>query len=351
MLRHYHDKGLEYKVHWFVLYYRGKPFEKFVNRMVADRVAAIRKDPPDLAGQTVSKLLMNSCVGKFALAKHRFVKTQVCGIRKLYKAMRSPLLKQMKSLRVQDISIDPLHEVQLKKRHVIEDLAIQVQIQVYQNSKLLFFRFLDVLKKYVVPGSYVFTYCDTDSFLLSLTETELDDCIKPELKHEWLTQIIPKWFAIPDDLASQKEPGLLKEEARVTRGWFLCISPKCYIMADVAVSDLENQLIAQENEHKLFEIFSRFEGEPHVKILKKSAKGCNRKIALSFYEYLIAIFGTNYDNRIMKKIPQIQLDRKRDRMKTWTMLKKVINPILSKRLISDDKITTFPLRRADGSLF
>jgi hypothetical protein len=70
----------------------------------------------------------------------------------------------------------------------------------------------------------------------------------------------------------------------------------------------------------------------------------------SFYEYLAAVFGTNYNQRIKKKVPQIQWDRTRDQMKTWIFDRKVINPILSKRIISSDKITTFPLRRANGDL-
>lgn len=71
---------------------------------------------------------------------------------------------------------------------------------------------------------------------------------------------------------------------------------------------------------------------------------------LSFYEYLVSVFGVNYEQRIKKKIPQIQWDIKRDRMKTWVFDKKVINPILSKRIICQDKIGTLPLRRANGDL-
>ena len=33
MLKYYHDKGLKYKVEYFVMYYKAKPFENFVNTM------------------------------------------------------------------------------------------------------------------------------------------------------------------------------------------------------------------------------------------------------------------------------------------------------------------------------
>jgi len=350
MLKYYHDKGLEYYTHYFVMYYRGAPFKKFVKKMVKERVNA-----QDTTSQSVSKLIMNSCVGRFALAKHRFTHTQIYGINKMYKALRNPLLKGTRSLRSQDVAIDPLHEVELKRRTVVEDLAIHVQIQVYQNSKLLFFRFLDVLKEFCAEGSVVFTYCDTDSFLLAMTETELVDCVKPELRQRWNDEILPKWFATAEP-SSQKEPGLLKEEARITRGWWLSISPKCYVMADMESDELERQIVDPANEKRCFEILEQASAAaascdlPQVTIAKKSAKGCKRSIPLSFYEYLVSVFGTDFNKRVKKKVPQIQWDRTRDQMKTWVFDRKVINPILSKRIIADDKITTLPLRRANGDL-
>jgi len=45
------------------------------------------------------------------------------------------------------------------------------------------------------------------------------------------------------------------------------------------------------------------------------------------------------------------MNRKRDRMETSKMRKKVINPCLTKRFVCNDKITTEPLRRADGTFF
>jgi hypothetical protein len=276
MLKYYHDKGITFHVHYFAMYYRGKPFQKFVKKMVKERVNA-----KDSTSSTVCKLIMNSCVGRFALAKHRFTDTQIYGIRRMYKALRNPLLRGTKSLRAQDVTMDPLHEVEMRKRSVVEDLAIHVQIQVYQNSKLLFFEFLDVLKKFCQEGSVVFTYCDTDSFLLAMTETELIDCVKPELKQQWIDDILPKWFATSAP-ASQKEPGLLKEEARITRGWWLSISPKCYVMADMESNELERRIVDPANGEHCFDILQEAfkDNLPPVLIAKKSAKGCKRSIPL-----------------------------------------------------------------------
>ena len=128
------------------------------------------------------------------------------------------------------------------------------------------------------PGSTKFCYCDTDSFLIAMTEETLDLCVKDELKEEW--EILkPKWFA-GETMASQKEPGLLKEEAGISRGWFLALSPKCYILCEKEPCEIEKRLVKKENEYKTFEILASINEEPPNKIAKKSAKGCNRKIPL-----------------------------------------------------------------------
>jgi hypothetical protein len=57
------------------------------------------------------------------------------------------------------------------------------------------------------------------------------------------------------------------------------------------------------------------------------------------------------EDKIEKNIPMIQFDQKERRMKTWTMRKRVINSTLKKRIIDSDKISTYPLRRQDGTLF
>jgi hypothetical protein len=64
---------------------------------------------------------------------------------------------------------------------------------------------------------------------------------------------------------------------------------------------------------------------------------------------MTSIFTTDLDDRITKNIPAIQMDRVHDRMKTFVMNRKTINPVYLKRRIDDDCISTFPLRRSDGS--
>jgi hypothetical protein len=147
---------------------------------------------------------------------------------------------------------------------------------------LLFYQFLDVLEEYMEPGSYKFCYADTDSFMLALTRDELDDCVAPDKRAEWHEVIRPAWFAT-ECKRSQKEPGLLKEEARIKSGWFLAPSPKCYILAEMEPNDWEREFLTADNPFDMLAEFERRqeEAEPEVDIKKRSAKGCKRHIDLS----------------------------------------------------------------------
>jgi len=48
--------------------------------------------------------------------------------------------------------------------------------------------------------------------------------------------------------------------------------------------------------------------------------------------------------RIKKLQHSIQMDRKRDRMKTILQNKTIMNPLLKKRAVSIDKVSTTPVR-------
>jgi len=66
---------------------------------------------------------------------------------------------------------------------------------------------------------------------------------------------------------------------------------------------------------------------------------------------LAALFSGNMENQIQKDIPLIQFDLGQKRIKTWTMTKRVMSSSLKKRIIGDDKVSTFPLKKADGTIF
>jgi hypothetical protein len=168
-------------------------------------------------------------------------------------------------------------------------------------------KFLDMLKIYMQPGSYRVCYTDTDSFLISMCESSLDDCVRPEKRREYLDNVKPQWFAPECDhpnprtcepcKRAEKTPGMLKIEANLTSGFFLATSPKCYMMAEsstmgplerkivqfgVLVND-ENFSTAARNLLAEIEALELSEGDdtPYA-VLKKGAKGCHRKIVLRY---------------------------------------------------------------------
>ena len=55
-------------------------------------------------------------------------------------------------------------------------------------------------------------YADTDSIFMAMGEDCIDKLVKPHLKEKWLSEIKPKWFAIPkedplEDAKQKREPG------------------------------------------------------------------------------------------------------------------------------------------------
>ena len=176
-------------------------------------------------------------------------------------------------------------------------------------------KFLDMLKIYMQPGSYRVCYTDTDSFLISMCESSLDDCVRPEKRLEYLDNIKPQWFAPecnhPNPRTcepckrAEKTPGMLKIEANLTSGFFLATSPKCYMMAEsstmgplerkivqfgsvLLLNDDENFSTAARTLLAEIEALELAEGDdtPYT-VLKKGAKGCHRKIVP---RYLLILF-------------------------------------------------------------
>jgi hypothetical protein len=146
MLAYYDEKGLDFELEYFVNYYRGAPFKNFVNTVVRERINCMQRvdengeADPDVAGANLYKLLANSAVGKFAQAVHRFTKTRIIGPDKLRKCFQDATFKNYKPLRSEDVLIDPLYEVCQTKKMVTENLALHIQIQVYQaRDNLPFF--------------------------------------------------------------------------------------------------------------------------------------------------------------------------------------------------------------------
>jgi hypothetical protein len=172
--------------------------------------------------------------------------------------------------------------------------------------------FIDMLREYMEEGSYRLCYADTDSFALTLCHDHIDECVRPQLREKYFAEIKPKWFAAEcektptcdDCKRSQKKPGLLKIEAKITSGWLLATSPKCYLMAANDMSrtggggggnrmgDMERKIIefgqnppsdtfqAKRLLKEIAELELAEGDDTPYKIAKKGAKGCHSKVKL-----------------------------------------------------------------------
>lgn len=65
---------------------------------------------------------------------------------------------------------------------------------------------------------------DTDSIMLGYTGENLEDIV-PEAKRESWEKVVKEWFAT-EEVRSQKTPGLLKTEKKITDGHFVALTPK-----------------------------------------------------------------------------------------------------------------------------
>ncbi|CAG5113877.1 Oidioi.mRNA.OKI2018_I69.chr2.g7967.t1.cds [Oikopleura dioica] len=193
-------------------------------------------------------------------------------------------------------------------------------------------------------------YADTDSLMVAMTADSLRECVKPSLVKEWDEEMVPKWFAKAGDAASQKEPGLLKEEHRINKGWMIALSPKCYIMTECDRNTIEEEIFDPKNRHRVYELIDEHErAQLGALEVKRSAKGCSQSIKLRHLDYLAALVSDDMEQSVIKSISLFQFDQIAKRMKTKTLTKRVINAALKKRIIHADKITTSALQNADGT--
>ena len=154
--------------------------------------------------------------------------------------------------------------------------------------------------------------CNLDSVFLSLSETEIDDLVKPEMREEYFRDIKPKWFVLDETPEQQREPGLLKTEFSTTNGSAVMLTPKCYHL-------LDNQ--TQE--------------------LKLASKGISTKnVEIEHNDFLLAL----YQNK--KKVVtecKMQFNQSEWTMETLKMKKNALNTNFTKLRLNSDNVTISPL--------
>ena len=246
----YLEKGLKVTtVHLLVQYIPEKTFEGFVNEVTEARRQGDRNADCKILSD-LYKLLGNSSYGKTICNKQNFTNTRYVSPDEALK-----IASHWSIQNVSEINEDTV-EVTCLPKSVVYDLPIQIGFMVYQYAKLKMLSFYyDFLLKYIDEKDFEMCEMDTDSLYFALSEKELDDAVKPELRreyfterHKWLpsescdihhhreTYIEAKtngfpWFPQPcckeRYVYDKRTPGLFKIEWEGDA--MTCLNSKCYI--------------------------------------------------------------------------------------------------------------------------
>ena len=154
-------------------------FKKFVHSAVDARRQGDENPISSVVAETM-KLLTDSSYGYHILDRSRQTVTKYLNDEKTLCAINSKFFKKLDHVNHQ------LYEVELEKAEVERKEPVVVGFFILQYAKLrlleLYYNFLD---KFCDINKFGELEMDTDSFYLALTEQELTDCIRREMKAQW----------------------------------------------------------------------------------------------------------------------------------------------------------------------
>jgi hypothetical protein len=185
LLKWYLDHGLVVtKVHEVIEYVARACFKEFVSGIVQSR----REGDKDFDKSILSelcKLLGNSSYGSTLINKENYTNITYCGNETDgQKLVNSNLFKKMNEIS------DDFYEFELHHKTVKLDTPCHVGYFILQIAKLRMLEFYyDCLLKYIPRNNFALTEIDTDSMYFGLSKASLIDCVKPELKQEFLNKL------------------------------------------------------------------------------------------------------------------------------------------------------------------
>ena len=183
LLQWYLNKGLIVsKVHLVVEYLPEHTFQNFVDEVTKAR----RMGDKDTSCKILSdlyKLLGNSSYGKTITNKQNFTITRYVSPQKA-----SRLLLHWSVQHAEDISENTVEVTSLPTK-ITHDLPIQIGFMVYQYAKLKMLSFYyDFLLKFFDLKDFELCEMDTDSLYLALSDTKLDNLVKPNLREAYFKE-------------------------------------------------------------------------------------------------------------------------------------------------------------------
>ena len=231
LLKKYLEMGLVVTNTEYIIEYNGKcVFEWFMNEVANDRRMAHLNPEYTVRGET-SKTKGNSGYGRTLMNKFTLTKLTFTDGKNTPKHLASPFLNTMQELS------GAIYEVEKQKRKVLLDLPMQIGIAVYSYAKLRLIEFWEFINTCLLNDHYQLMECDTNSLYIAFAKSNIDDCVKPELKGKWLVE---KWVWVSsedtqtmapfqDEIISVKQfdkrtPGKFKPE--FVRNGQLCLNSK-----------------------------------------------------------------------------------------------------------------------------
>ena len=81
-----------------------------------------------------------------------------------------------------------IYEVKSLKKHIIQNLPVQLGLSMYCESKVHMLKFYYLfLKKYLEDKCFTPLFSNTDSIYVAISRPTLDDCVKPSFRKEYFT--------------------------------------------------------------------------------------------------------------------------------------------------------------------
>ena len=185
LLKKYLEMGLVVTNIEFVIEYNGKcVFEWFMNEGISDRHMADLNAEYTERGET-SKTRGNSGYGETLMNKFTHPKISFTEEENFPEHVASPFFKTLQELN------GDIHEIEKQKRKVQLDLPMQIGIAAYSYAKLCLIEFREFINTHLMNDHYQLMECDADSLYIAFAKSDIDDCVKPELKEKRLAE---KWL-------------------------------------------------------------------------------------------------------------------------------------------------------------
>ena len=239
LLNFYLEKGLVIKkVHWFLQYKPRKTFEGFVSSVVQARRKGDENKDSSVVAETM-KLIANSSYGYQIMDRSKHTNTKFVLGSDVDSLVNNCMFKRLHHLPRK------IFEVELGKRKIEHKEPIIVGFFLLQYAKLILLPlYYNFFKIFCDESKFELIEMDTDSLYMAISEKNIEEIIKPEMKKLWQNcrwgdcsekefkadgrfNFFPRNCCSLHNKYDQRTPGLFKEEFRCTGMVALCSKTYC----------------------------------------------------------------------------------------------------------------------------